>query len=565
MLLKSVQMHQDLNFCAVRYRNLGTVGMKLELRPKFTLRNHHTIHSPGFWDSAPHFADFSGRTCIVYGDGQQVFVHCEKGKIEIEPVVYHSVVYPTEMLRGYESVEDLLAPLRISVELEPGDEETMVFGDTGEEDFARIGQEACHRYERYPLPANHPLAVASEPEKVFSLLTALGEKAFSHKQYMRILEMSVLEFFCESDLVAGFPWFTAWGRDAMISLEAFHYLPRGIRRGYSVLRKYARSMKDGLIPNTLGEGGMGMNYETVDASLWFGIRILDFLDRVPDKQKSTLIRSLYSVIGNYVSNESLPFHVDRSDGLINVRHREDLALTWMDAKIHGQPVTPRWGKPIEVNALWLSLLESFLAVASRTGIESFKCEGRLLKTRDLADLAEKARASLAGFFWGGGFADRIEEERLKKEVRPNYVIALSLPNMPFSAEEVEIGYEVAKKELLTKYGLRTLSPMSRAYRKRYMGNQTMRDMAYHQGTVWVWLLLPMAKIAARVCGDDTPRLRRELLGFVSPFRDGFVRGEMSSVPELYDAEDPRLPKGAPAQCWSTAAVFIIEKMLEGLK
>jgi len=565
MILKSIQMHENLNFCAVRYRNLGVFSLCLSLRPKFTLRSHHAVHGPGFWDNASHFADFSGRTGIVFGDGQQAFLHCEKGRLEAEPFVYRNVVYPTEMIRGYEAVEDLLAPFRISVELEPGEEEVLIFGDTGEEDFVKIAGEAAERYQRWPLPANHPLASGRAPEKVFSALTVRGEKAFSHEEYMKILELSISEFFCEADLIAGFPWFSAWGRDTMISLEAFSRIPGGVHCVYSVLRMYGRNMKDGLVPNTLGEGEVGRNYETVDASLWFGIRILDFWDRFTEDQKSVLMHFLCSVIGNYLFNETLPFHIDARDGLIDIHRREDLALTWMDAKVHGQPVTPRWGKPIEVNALWFNLLDGFLRVAGTRGVDSFRYEDREVETGALEDIAEKLRSSLKGFFYGNGFADRIEDERLRKEVRPNYLIALSLPSVPFDTEEVKMGYEVARRELLTRFGLRSLSPTSRAYRKRYMGNQTMRDMAYHQGTVWVWLLLPMAKVAERVYGDDRVHLRRELLGLVSAFRDRFVSGDMASVPELYDGESPRLPKGAPAQCWSSAAIFLIEKMLEELR
>jgi predicted glycogen debranching enzyme len=565
MLLKSIQMHEDLNFCVVKYRNLGAFGVSLTLRPKFTLRSHHAVHAPGFWDTASHFADFSGQTGIVFGDGQQAFLYSKKGTIESDLVVYRNVVYPSEMIRGYESAEDLLGPFRIDVELEPGDEEVLVFGDTGEEDFGRIAEEADERYRRWPLPINHPLALKDGPEGLFSALTARGERAFDHGQYIKMLELSVSEFFCENDLIAGFPWFSAWGRDAMISLEAFEYIPGGVQKAYSVFLKYGRNMKDGLIPNTLGEGGIGRNYETVDASLWFGLRILDRWEQFSEEQKEILIHFVYSVIGNYLLNESLPFHVDARDGLIDIRHREDLALTWMDAKVHGQPVTPRWGKPVEVNALWFNLLESFLRIAGVTGQDSFRCGEREVEIDELAELSKKTKASLRGFFYGHGFADRIEEKRLEKEVRPNYVIALSLPDVPFEKEEVGIGYELAKKELFVKYGLRSLSPTSRAYRKRYMGNQTMRDMAYHQGTAWVWLLLPMAKLAAKVYSGDDVHLRRELLAFASPFRDRFVSGEMASIPELYDGDSPRIPKGAPAQCWSTAAVFIIEKMLEKLR
>ncbi len=564
MLLKSIQMHEDYNISVVRYRNRGEMPFVLTLRPKFTLRNHHMVHRPGFWDAREHFFDSSGNTGIVFCDGQQAFVYCSSGSIENEPVIYRNVVYPSEMVRGYEGVEDLLAPFKISAEVEPKEEFFLVFGDTAEVDFEKVAREASQRYDRWPLPAGHPSTLNDSPEKIFLALTAHGEKVFNYQSYIDTLKLAFDEFVCDRDLIAGIPWFSAWGRDTMISLEALKYFDEGASLAYKILEKYGQNLKDGLVPNTLGEGGVGRNYETVDASLWFGMRIVDFWEQFGENQKSVLLESLFQVIGNYLFNESLPFHVDPRDGLVDIRPGESAALTWMDAKVYGQSVTPRCGKPVEVNALWYNLLESFSAIADQRGIDRFSCGENEVATEKIRELSARVRTSLRKFLHETGFADRIEDDRLIKETRPNYVTALSLPYDVFTKDEMKMGYEIAKEKLLTRYGLRSLAPDNRAYRRKYMGNQTMRDLAYHQGTVWVWLLLPMAKVAVKIYGQDV-HLKRELQGFVSVFRDGFMAGNMASVPEIYDGNEPYYPKGAPAQCWSVAAILAIEKMLEKVR
>jgi predicted glycogen debranching enzyme len=564
LLLKSIQMHEDLNFSVIRYKNRGEMPLVLRLRPKFTLRSHHVVHQPGFWDAKDHFFDSSGNTGIVFCDGQQAFVYCSKGKIENDPVIYRNIVYPSEIVRGYEGVEDLLAPFTISAEVEPEEELFLVFGDTGEIDFEKVAREASQRYNRWPLPVNHPGALSDTPEKVFLALTAHGEKAFDYRSYMETLRLAFDEFICDHDLIAGIPWFSAWGRDTMISLEALKYLENGVSLAYEILHEYGRNLKDGLVPNTLGEGGVGRNYETVDASLWFGMRIVDFWEQFRESERSVLLESLFQVIGNYLFNESLPFYIDPRDGLIDIQPSESTALTWMDAKVYGKSVTPRCGKPIEVNALWYSLLESFSAIAGERGIDHFSCGDSEVTTAKIRELSAKVGRSLRKFVHETGFADRIEDDRLIKETRPNYIIALSLPHDVFTKEEMKTGYEIAKERLLTRYGVRSLAPDSRAYRRKYMGNQTMRDLAYHQGTVWVWLLLPMAKVAVKIYGRDA-HLKRELQGLVSVFRDGFMSGNMASVPEIYDGNEPYYPKGAPAQCWSVAAILAIEEMLEKVR
>ena len=323
-------------------------------------------------------------------------------------------------------------------------------------------------------------------------------------------------------------------------------------------------MKEGIIPNTLDEGGTGRNYDTVDASLWFGIKAMEFWGEFDPETKKDMLGSISQILVNYLFNESLPFYVDRNDGLISIHPNTGLALTWMDAKVQGEPVTPRYGKPVEINALWYNLLRFFIRLAGEENIGGISFEDNRISLQEIESLAKKVKKSMDSFFTENSFADRIENGKHKEELRPNYLIAFSLPFDIASMEQMIAGYEIAKKKLLTPYGLRSISPEHSFFRKKYMGNQRMRDLAYHQGTVWVWLLLPMAKVAAKIYSKEKHRLISELNELVFVFRNGFMQGKIASVPELYDGEDPNFPKGAPAQCWSVAAIFLIEKMLKNL-
>jgi predicted glycogen debranching enzyme len=563
LLLKTIQLHPDLNYAIVKYKNLGKLPLRLILRPKFTLRDHHTVHKTGYWDSVPHDLKIDQRMGSLSAEGIDAHVFASKGDIFSEPLIYRSVVYPTEIIRGYEAAEDLLAPFRINVELKAGEEQVLIFGDKVAEDFDKICFEASKRYQAYPLLGNYPSGIKSKPEKIL-MKAAVREKAFGYEEYIKILKLAATEFVANDDLIAGIPWFSAWGRDTMISLEALKYFDGGLDLAFRILKKYGENMRDGIIPNTIGEGRVGSNYDTVDASLWFGMRILEYYDQFDQDVRSELYAFVTKVIAHYLMNPALHFHLDTEDGLITIHSHTNRALTWMDAKVSEEPVTPRYGKPIEINALWHNLLHAFLLRAEKEGLEELSFDEKNIPVSKLETLARKAKKSLKSFYKDGAFADRIEDGNLIMELRPNYIIALSLPANIFNKEEMKAGYQLAKDKLLTPYGLRTLSPDHHAFRKKYMGNQRTRDLAYHQGTVWVWLLLPLAKVAAKIFSQNKNVLCEELREIVSSFREGIMQGEMASIPELYEGAEPNLPKGAPAQCWSVAAVFIIEKMIENL-
>lgn len=542
VIVKTIKMHPAINAAAVKYRNAGSSRVRMTLRPRFTMRDHHSVNPPGFWDGAGHEASVSGSSGKFTANGLSAHVFAPAGKVAEEFIIYRDVSYIMEILRGYDSAEDLASPFKITFELAPREEAYLLFSDesAGENDFAEIEK----RYSAHPFPSGHPEAPENESAKC-----PRPVKSFGYAGYISTLEQSFLDFIANDDLVAGFPWFSAWGRDTMISLEAFKYFPGLGDLQKKILFKYGAAMRNGVIPNTTGEGGSGANFDTVDASLWFGIRAMEFIDSLEEADKIRLGGYMKEIITGYLDSPELPFYTDPEDGLISLHPETNLGLTWMDAKVHGVPVTPRYGKPVEINCLWYNLLKMYSAKNPDSPLG--KRVERILK---------KNSASLKKFFDGEVFIDRVSPEGVPvREIRPNYIIGLSLPFSVFSKDEIAAGYSAARERLLTPCGLRSLSPESPAFRGKYMGSQPMRDLAYHQGTVWVCLLLPMAKTAAKIYGGE--KLVKELERMIYFFRRRHMEGEMSRIPEIYDGVNPSSPKGAPAQCWSAAAVLIIEKMI----
>lgn len=539
-LKKSVRMHPFKNVTVVEYQNISSYPFKLYLRPKLTFRNHHTLNSRTFWEKSSIEVELNSRIGFVYGNDLCLFVAINRGMLKKEEIFYYDVYYPLEEIRGYEAFEDLFSPFVIEVELSSKEIFHIVFGDEPIFELDRVLEETFSRYREYPN------FIPNKKEKL------------SYQEYLRILELILEEFLIEGDAIAGYPWFYCWGRDTFISLPAFLYLKDGPQRCVKIFKNYSSRLSNGLIPNVIG-GPSETNYDSVDATLWFGIRVFQFLEKYSDiitkDERELLTESVKTVIENFLTNPLLPFKVDPEDGFIEIPSHVNKALTWMDVMIDGFPLTPRYGKPIEIQGLWHNLLKYAERNLPKNFLDSYKLEHYL----------KAQKQNFKKFFNGEIWADRIFEKVPIFEVRPNYLVALSLPFDLCGKEELKKAIEVAKRELLTPYGLRSLSPRDPKFRGNYFGSQRTRDLAYHNGTVWVWLIYPYAQVLRKVLDTEKENLKVELNDLVKVFRDLISTGKAASIPEIYDGENPYYPKGAHAQLWSVAAVFLIEKMLQDLK
>jgi glycogen debranching enzyme len=603
LIFKELFMDERRNITLLRYTNLGTVPFRYFFRYKFSLRDHHGVNQPGTFDyvQVEHeaFEDglLPGGRVTRSDNGIRAYVYVAHGGITREFLIYRGVFYPQEANRGYDAFEDLVSPFLHEGYLRPGACAEVLLSDRSLADYgadSNSGLDALMdgiyaRYSGYPLHPDHPsrvpegkraalLATADWPGGV-SGGTAVPQSGdlkpaglLSAGEFNLLLELMLDDFRTHDDIVAGFPWFSSWGRDTMIALKAFN-----LRRGASVtaegdfvsrvLMRYGEQIRGGLVPNVVGESEEGKNYDTVDASLWFVLRVFECFDSLPAQKKKKLFSHCEQIVLHYLFSRKLPFFWDAGDSLIELRSGTNLALTWMDAKIYGVPVTPRYGKPVEVNGLWLNAVKATAHMADRLGKDTLRCAGGSpsgefsLTVNDLEQLGEQIAASMKKFFTGDLWCDRIENGSPVPETRPNYVIALSLPFDFADRESLLKGLSQAREHLLTPYGLRSLFPGSPMFRKWYIGNQKMRDMAYHQGTVWTWLLLPYAELLRKVVGDRRV-LKEELTSLTAHLKRGVRRGTLASIAEVWDGENPGVPKGAPVQAWSVAALYCIEKMIE---
>lgn len=348
-------------------------------------------------------------------------------------------------------------------------------------------------------------------------------------------------------VIAGYHWFTDWGRDTMISLEGLTLTTGRHAEAREVLVSFAQHVKDGLIPNLFPEGQEDGLYHTADATLWFFHAIDRYVETTGDRALlGLLLPRLREVVGAHLAGTRFGIGVDPDDGLLR-QGAPGYQLTWMDAKVGDWVVTPRRGKAVELNALWfnaLRLLEGW--TRDLEGDEH---------ARWLGEHAARAQESFNRRFWyeaGGHLYDVVDGEQGDDPAcRPNQVFALSLRHPVLARERWAPVLRAVEERLLTPVGLRSLAPGHPDYKPRYFGDIRMRDAAYHQGTVWGWLIGPFVDAWLKVHPDDPAGARRLLEGLIAHLSDGCV----GQVSEIFDAEAPFTPRGCVAQAWSVAEVL----------
>ena len=341
-------------------------------------------------------------------------------------------------------------------------------------------------------------------------------------------------------VIAGYPWFGDWGRDTMISLPGLTLTTGRPGVGAGVLRTFARVVDRGLLPNRFPDGGEAPEYNTVDATLWYVEAIRAHHAATED---DGLLKELYptleSIVAWHREGTRHGIAIDPGDGLLHAGE-PGVQLTWMDAKVGDHVVTPRIGKPVEVNALWFNALTAMATFARRLGRPAAEWEA-------MADRAAKSFER----FWSDGLGyclDVIDgpdgDEAL---LRPNQIFAVSLPASPLSRSRQQGVVDACARHLLTPYGLRSLARFHPAYRSTYGGDVASRDRAYHQGTVWSWLLGPFALAHYRVYGNAAVAR-----SFLAPLAHHLEDGAVGSIAEICDADPPYAPRGCVAQAWSVA-------------
>jgi predicted glycogen debranching enzyme len=347
-------------------------------------------------------------------------------------------------------------------------------------------------------------------------------------------------------VIAGYHWFGDWGRDTMIALPGLTLATGRPEVARTILKTFARFVDQGMLPNCFPDTGRVPAYNTVDATLWY-FRALDAYVRYTGDWG--LIRELYPVLTDIVAwhrrGTRYGIQVDEADGLLRAGV-PGVQLTWMDAKAGDWVVTPRIGKPVEINGLWIEALHALADFAAHLGYED--------DTVNYRRQTERAAVSFNDRFWyakGGWLYDVVDGPAGDDPaLRPNQVLALALPHCPVPPEQARLALNAVAHRLLTSYGLRSLDPAHPDYVEVYGGDRVTRDGAYHQGTVWAWLSGPFVTAWHRVTGDAATAL-----GFLEPFAHHLTDAGVGSISEILDGDPPHVPAGCPAQAWSVAEVL----------
>ncbi|HEX4469344.1 MAG TPA: amylo-alpha-1,6-glucosidase [Gemmatimonadaceae bacterium] len=553
---KRVVMPHKQNTVYVRYcLTRGEGPVLLELHPALHFRSYEapvnlqitTRYSLS--QSAGYYVFDSGDPALpplrMRIDGAKAsFVHEER--------VTSEFLYPVEEERGYEFRGTLWAPGHFEIELVPNEPVTLVASAESELVMSALPPTealACEEERRRRLLDS---AIATHPEaadEVAAELVLAADQFIFTPEYRLVDSTRAAATGDEiRSVIAGYHWFTDWGRDTMISLEGLTLVTGRHREAGFILRTFEHYVRDGLIPNMFPDGSNEGLYHTADATLWFFHALSRYVDVTNDRR--TLVRALptlQSIVEQHMRGTKFGIHVDQKDGLL-VQGADGYQLTWMDAKVDDWVVTPRRGKAVEINALWynaLRLLAKWLQ-------EEREHDSFAMKVSDAAD---RALVSFNRRFWSdelGYLYDIVDGEHGdSRQCRPNQIFAISLDYPVLDRSRWERVLDVVQQRLLTPVGLRSLAPGDADYKERYFGDLRARDAAYHQGTVWAWLIGPWIDAWLKVHPEDTPGARRFLDGCVAAL-DQFGLG---TIGEIFDAVEPYLPRGCIAQAWSVAEVL----------
>jgi len=546
---KRVVMPHLQNTTHVSYTLLSSEPVRLELRPMIAFRLHEApVNHPV---TAPYGVHALGDQFEVLPGGDlpplRLFLHGKEKAFTVIPEFFSSLVYELEQHRGYECCGDLWSPGYFRLMLTPDTPGTLIASTESWETIGALSpSELLHAEHRRR--ARLVEAARTVPVKGMAAELVLAADQFIITPAGRVEEAARARAMGDEvrTVVAGYHWFTDWGRDTMISLEGLTLCTGRQREAGYILRTFGHYVRDGLIPNMFPEGTKEGLYHTADATLWFFHAIHRYLLATGDRSTlRQLLPKLKSIIQHHVAGTHFGIGVDPADGLLR-QGAGGYQLTWMDAKVDDWVVTPRRGKAVEINALWYNAL--------RLVTEWLREEGDSMAL-ETHEYAERARTSFNQRFWyqeGGYLYDVIDGESGDDSAcRPNQILAISLDHPVLNVDQWRPVFGVVRDRLLTPVGLRSLSPGHRDYKAQYYGDLRARDAAYHQGTVWGWLAGPFVDAWLKVFPDDKAGARQCLDGFEAHLNEAGI----GTLSEIFDAEQPYTPRGCIAQAWTVAEVL----------
>lgn len=519
VIRKTVGMKYGENKIAVVYKvTTGKKDATLKVQPLVNYRSFHTTRNCYNLDT---FVRDEAVNIKLTSKGLFLHMNASTGIFNrFERTYYRNMFYNVEDERGLDAYEDHYMPGEYVIDVPKNSEVTFEFVASVDDN------------NDYLTNANASEIIRRETTRLEKICKIASAKSDVEKHLAISADSFIVQRGNRKTIIAGYPWFGDWGRDTFIAFEGLLLRTNRYKDAKEILKSFAPFVKNGLIPNLIDEEG-GSAYNTVDASLWYIDAVYKYYKYTHDLYLvSELYDTLKSIVDAYRFGTDYEIKMDENDCLISAGSPKT-QLTWMDAKVGDLIPTPRNGKAVEINALWYNALKI---------MERFSME--LDKDFDNS-LGEKVRVSFKKFYADKGLLDTIDP--ISDKIRPNQIIAIGLDYSPVDAEKSKEILELAEERLYTKQGLKTLSSEYEEYRGRYEGGVYSRDTSYHQGTVWPWLLQPYFEASRKFKGKY-----RCLEDAQSLMNDDCI----GSIAEIYDADEPRLPKGAFSQAWSVAMAIL---------
>ena len=528
VLRKTIAALSGENTTLVLYEVEAGSPFTMELVPLCSARGFHNTTRANDSIYAGYVFDDGVFQTKNYEDSPELFISVPRAQFEPTQYWYHHFEFAMEQERGLDYQEDLFNHGKLTVSLKSGDRLGIIISTenpSGRDAFG-LYQTEKHRRE---------------------LLT----KEYRWNKEIKRLVLAADQFVVKrghngKTVIAGYPWFSDWGRDTMISIPGLCLAIGRVEDAKIILRTFAESVSEGMVPNRFPDYGEPPEFNTVDATLWFFLAVYKYYRHTSDKEfVSALIPVLQDIMAWHYKGTRYRIHVDSDELLYS--GQAGIQLTWMDAKAGDWVVTPRTGKAVEVNALWFNALSVMAALLSETG--------DLKQADDFRKRAFRASASFNRVFWNkslGCLYDFVDGDYKNDDLRPNQIFALSLPFKLLPKDKAEKVFAILTRKLLTPRGLRSLSPDHKDYKPVYAGDPWHRDSAYHQGTVWSFLFGPYVDAWMNLSGE---RGRSDASRMLTVFFEHLDEAGVGTVSEIFDGAPPHYPRGCVAQAWGVAEVL----------
>jgi predicted glycogen debranching enzyme len=502
---------------------------RLRIKPFLAYRNAHKLSKSNLFADKRYREVANGVKYKLYHGFPSLHMQLNKtNEFVAVPDWYYNIEYKEEINRGYEAHEDLFVPGFFEVPIKKG--ESIIFSAaTSEQQTTNLTRKYNAELLRRPKKDNLENCLRNAAHQ---FIVKRGKK---------------------TETIAGYPWFGRWGRDTFIALPGLTLSIDEPKECKDVIDTMSKELKDGLFPNMGNATSSAFN--SVDAPLWYYWTLQMYTDYTKDKAEiwKAYGKKMKSILDAYRKGD-LPYNIKMHDNGLIWAGEKGVALTWMDAVVHGRPVTPRTGYQVEINALWYNAIMFTLELAKEFNDKSF--------VKEWVPIANKIESSFKEVFWYEKkqyLADYVDENGQNVFVRPNQIFAASLPYSPITDEMKRGVIDVVHRELYTPKGLRTLAPKNPNYIGRYEGDQATRDSAYHQGTAWPWLLGHFVEAYYNLHGKTADSIAKDIL---DSFCSDMPKHGVCGISEVYDGDPPQRPNGCISQAWSVAELIRIKRLYE---